>query len=691
MPTPVPPQAMPAPQAAPTVAPQVQPVVVPQQTQSPAPDWDDSALAAAEQASRDSASPAPPQKPEGLLPDEPLIHFVDPAAESILNSPDEPAAANTDGTPSMSGLPEGVQLIKPGSSSTTSAAAVPAAVPVSSPVGGSVAAGSNVVPPDQEGLAKGLSSGDGLVAVADSLPDDLKKKVVTAKEEGPVAAELEEAREHIAAIAAKPIPLPSLPEASVVSVPESVAGATPAVKSEPAVGDKASETMAAQSEPKAAEAKKVEESEAVPAPSAVGSEKSEEKVSASPAAPSEPSELPAIHDAKSESAPVAESAPEPAKTAESSASVVSKEPAPDAAAQIENAEHQIDDLLSVSLIHADASSAHHRLPEPVEPRTDESGVDLELNGANRPAAPGAVGADGKEERPAVHHGLKVIQPLEPIVPPKERFAKELAEMNRQSGALAGTVPAAAVAQAPAPQAPVPPPPAVQAPPPAPAAPAPASAPAAAAKAQPIAPKPTVAATVAAAPALPVVPPASKPAEVLVAPKPAPAPAGAPKVGPASFEDSGLPEPVSLAANDVAKARVEKKPEPVPALPPQPQPAAIVKHDEPMLPDAPKEDMDPEAQPGDKGETAESQNAKRRRRRGGRGPEKPAEHVESEAEAEHNKPSEAAAGAAPLTGKLILPTGERPVAAPESRKVEKPKKLAPGEVYVDDSGNVMIGE
>ena len=46
---------------------------------------------------------------------------------------------------------------------------------------------------------------------------------------------------------------------------------------------------------------------------------------------------------------------------------------------------------------------------------------------------------------------------------------------------------------------------------------------------------------------------------------------------------------------------------------------------------------------------------------------------------------------PLVGKLILPTGEKPKPEPVQPKVEKPKKLAPGEVFVDASGNVTIGE
>jgi hypothetical protein len=114
-------------------------------------------------------------------------------------------------------------------------------------------------------------------------------------------------------------------------------------------------------------------------------------------------------------------------------------------------------------------------------------------------------------------------------------------------------------------------------------------------------------------------------------------------------------------------------------------ASIVKHDAPMLEAESPEGAD------EKAEGDSRSGSRRRRKRGGRGNEKSVEHIESAAEEEHNKPSEAATHAAPLTGTLILPTGEKPAAEPEKPKEAKPKKLAPGEVYVDDSGNVMIGE
>lgn len=79
-------------------------------------------------------------------------------------------------------------------------------------------------------------------------------------------------------------------------------------------------------------------------------------------------------------------------------------------------------------------------------------------------------------------------------------------------------------------------------------------------------------------------------------------------------------------------------------------------------------------------------------------------VESPA-AEANRPEEKAdekkadgeeetevTAAAPKTGTLIMPTAPKPAAAPEApTPAEKPPKLAKGEVFVDEHGNVIIGE
>jgi len=166
----------------------------------------------------------------------------------------------------------------------------------------------------------------------------------------------------------------------------------------------------------------------------------------------------------------------------------------------------------------------------------------------------------------------------------------------------------------------------------------------------------------------------------------------------------MPEAQSLAADDVAKAREANAA--TEALPQAPIPEPTTPGSAPA-PEAPKEPA-PEAKPDSKSEPAEvakpeapakaddqkdeSRGARRRRHRADRNrDENPVEEIASKEEAEHNKPSEAAKEAAPLTGTLILPSGEKPAPDPEPVKTEKPKKLAQGEVYVDESGNVVIGE
>ncbi len=595
---------------------------------------------------------------------EPLIHFVDPAAaESLLNSPDVPEPERGDGAPSMSGLPEGVQLVQPGSVPAETSAPMTAAPLPPAPV----VPASNEVPAAQADLAAKLSgvattptpepvkspaaAEPVLVAVGDTvkplMPDEAKE-------------EMEEARAHIAAIAAAP-PKPLDVEAPGAEKPAELAEVKPEV----------SEIKTEVVKP-VVEAPKPEQA-SVPAPVSEPVKATVEEAAAEPVKPAESLLEKVEEPAKPVEPLVVENAPEV-----ESASVTQPKPM-SGADQIQNVEHQIDDLLSVSLIHSDSSPSHHRLPDPITivKSEDESGVDLELN-AGRPSEPGVA----KDEHPtAVHHGLKVIQPLEPIVPPKERFAKELAEMNAQQQ----PAPVVAAKKAPAPVA----------------------------KAAPVVPpKPP------AAPVAVVAPPAPKPEPPKPEPKPAavqPAPAplvmqAAPLPAPTFDDFAGLPQAQSLAANDVAKVRAEQAAHPAPAevtapvpepeLPPAPAPAAIVKHDEHMLPAVEKAEDKPEENKPETAEKPESEqpngsnnsnnsSKRNKRRRGGR--EKPAERIESAEEAEHNQPSAAAAEAAPLTGTLILPSGEKPVMDVEKPKEAKPKKLAPGEVYVDDSGNVIIGE
>jgi hypothetical protein len=162
-------------------------------------------------------------------------------------------------------------------------------------------------------------------------------------------------------------------------------------------------------------------------------------------------------------------------------------------------------------------------------------------------------------------------------------------------------------------------------------------------------------------------------------------------GVAPENDSGLPQAESLAADDVARARAEREAQvamqkPVPGAAPVQSPA-------PALAAPPGEAKKPEPKPAPQPleQSAPARSDDRRNKRNKKRAEKPMERIESAEEAEHNKPTEAEKEQGTLTGKLILPTGEKPKAEPGPAKAEKPKKLAPGEVFVDDNGNVMIGE
>jgi hypothetical protein len=360
----------------------------------------------------------------------------------------------------------------------------------------------------------------------------------------------------------------------------------------------------------------------------------EEAHQAIAAAKTAPVESPAASPAES----VAAAAPASAAAAspEASAGKPAEDAKLSAAQQIEKAEHEIDNLLSVSLIRPENTSTHRRLPEvAVPPRPEEdTGVDLELNAGRPMPAPAEAPRYNAE-----HHGLKVIQPLEPIVSAKERFARELAALN---GGGDQTSQAASSSSQGAPAASA-------------AAPAAASA--------------SSAASASKAPTPPTAPPAPivKTLEMTAAPSaPEAAPSAAVQSTP-SFDDS-LPVAESLAAEDVAKAKAEQAKQAASAPASEPTTAPVVA--------AAAEAVAAKAEPKHK-------RSKREKRE--------LEHIETTEEAEHNKPTEAEAEAGQLTGKLIMPSAEKPKPEPVTPKAEKPKKLAPGEVFVDENGNVIIGE
>jgi hypothetical protein len=177
----------------------------------------------------------------------------------------------------------------------------------------------------------------------------------------------------------------------------------------------------------------------------------------------------------------------------------------------------------------------------------------------------------------------------------------------------------------------------------------------------------------------------------------------PTPAPVASDDDVLPQAESLAANDVAKARAEREAQAKLSVAVPPAEAPVVTDNKAQ---PPKEQPKPDKSHHEADKQKEEQKAKEEKSKDQKHEDpkhdqakgEPAkkgkdgvEHIESEAEAEHNKPTDAEKEQAALTGKLILPTGNKPATEPEKPKLVKPKKLAPGEVFVDEHGNVVIGE
>jgi hypothetical protein len=327
-----------------------------------------------------------------------------------------------------------------------------------------------------------------------------------------------------------------------------------------------------------------------------------------------------------------------------------EEMSPDA--QIEKAEHEIDDLLSTSLIHEDSPAAHRRLPEPVASSNDEEGergVDLEVGSAREPRHIEAP--VGTPQHMAEHHGLKIIQPLEPIVPPKEQFARELAALSgmEQQPTVAPAVAASVV--------------------------------------EPL--KQVFAPVVASKVSVPVVAPLKESQEIvkrteeMLPSAPQPVLEGVIR----GDGDSLLPEPQLLAATDVAKLRAERDAQAALPIKAPPVAAAKVEPREVVINPAP---VIPQPIPNP--EDDERADSKRRRKRhGNQKREQQAPNADISKATTNSKPVESDVPQSGVPGKLILPTTKKPEVEPAQPVSEKPKKLAPGEVYVDQNGNVMIGE
>jgi hypothetical protein len=309
------------------------------------------------------------------------------------------------------------------------------------------------------------------------------------------------------------------------------------------------------------------------------------------------------------------------------------EPAESQGAAIAQAEHEIDDLLSVSLLHPDNHAARLGEPEPeaaevplaqaeapaaipdatpAEPEVSQAAATgpSPLISHHTSVQPAAVDEDDEPKTAASLPGMRVIEPLEPILPAKESFAANLERLVALDKA------SEAVAPAPA----------------------------------PVVPAPIV----------------DTPADV-------PAPTAMPEE-----LDGGIPEATTLGSLPAAGAIMNHN-QPVSAPTVADLAAGVAWQPEPLQAEAaaiepvqPVEPMQP--------------------------PEPVAVAVEPAPEPVIVPEGVAAAPTpevpAHLSGSMIMPTAQEEGAAAAPAEpvatVEK-KKLAPGEIFVDASGNVVIGE
>jgi hypothetical protein len=158
----------------------------------------------------------------------------------------------------------------------------------------------------------------------------------------------------------------------------------------------------------------------------------------------------------------------------------------------------------------------------------------------------------------------------------------------------------------------------------------------------------------------------------------------------------LPKAESLAATDVALAKKTEAALPAEPAPTVEQPAA--KEKKPLIrrrnrhrTDKNRDQPHPAEQPQaadqhqDAPEAVKDNQSKSDQPVATQGPERVKEPAKPEP-----KPAEPAEPA-PLTGQVIMPTAAPKTDEAPKPKLEQPKKLAKGEVFVDEAGNVIIGE
>ena len=655
------------------------------------------------------------------VPPEPLIHFLDPAAEKLLSEPEQPIRMDEthdiqDVKPSLTGLPDGVELIdiaQPQNNSlvTTQPAQLPSVAPtpaslIITPLNPVITSNENPFVPAQPDVP--VANLEFLKSVVDTLPEPMAEAALHGEMPTLPDTDVRSSQTNNAASGV----------AEITDVPRAMNAASTVSAVIPTQPNESSGVV----DSPGLHAKDPFVSAIVAVPITVPPLEARSESAVSPNIVQDDFKIePPLLDAPVagvDDAPVSRevvaSVPAPPQLEAALASEATLTPA----ASVQKAEHEIDDLLSVSLIHSESTPGHHRLPDPilVPSGDDTSSIVNNLPGPTQPSTELAG-----EPHTATHHGLKIIQPLEPIVPAKERFAAELAAMNAAESStqrtppllpnntvkaqntvdIVGTptvikIPESMISHASVTHMDV----------------SPANlelTPAVISIISP--PVAQISLTALPQPAVeehdqPIVISPNTVISLATNPLPAPTETVVPETVLPDNND-GIPEAISLASADVAKARAEVRE--TETQTPSPEPVKhtvipeIMEHEISRLPvehlaatqiaqaDVQRSATEPVSSENQSSAHETKQLPKRRRRRGGDDKSKPAEIVASKEEANHNTPSAAAVEAAPLTGKLILPSGDRPMPELAQHINVKPKKLAPGEVYVDDKGNVIIGE
>lgn len=346
-------------------------------------------------------------------------------------------------------------------------------------------------------------------------------------------------------------------------------------------------------------------------------------------------------------------------------------------------EDQIDDLLNTSIIH-DSHPSSSRLPEPDEnsasqndaTKTNDEVVTSQASSHHR--LPDVVTALNADEQPtpeedgrdhALTGGHKVIQPLEPIVSHQEEFSQELKRLEAEEKLDVSETPQVE------PQAKL------------------------SVSDQAVEDEPAIKDTAVLLP-----PPALVPFE---APEPAVPAVISPEPIVMPEDDFGLPEAESLEAGDVAALRAKREADERAA---QAEAEARAQNSPTASQEAPIESGADAAASNDQPPEEVNEKPlqpKRKRLRHRSKPQSAATGNESAQPQEETDvkdtvaetvvkdvPADADKTENSNTGNLIMPSAASPLTHTDpapAAAVARPEKLAKGEVFVDDKGNVIVGE